>query len=308
MSDLLGIALRFALYLDLMLLFGLGLFALYGLKASERVSGVVLNIRGWLAGTAILGVLLSMASLLVMTRAMSGEQAWQALGPHVQMMLWQTELGLTWILRIGALWFAVLAVMAGAAWPAGSLWLATCAAGVALATLAWAGHGAMSDGALRAWHLMADSAHLLAAGAWFGALAAFGLLLLPGNTQDIAPVRILARALTGFEVVGAVLVAVLIVTGVVNYLLVVGAKLDGIIQSTYGILFSLKLALFGVMLAMAALNRFHLSPLLLRAVETGEQAMACRALRRSLSLEFGAVLLILGLVAGLGTLGPMSSD
>jgi len=63
-----------------------------------------------------------------------------------------------------------------------------------------------------------------------------------------------------------------------------------------------------VMLAMAALNRFHLSPLLLRAVETGEQAMACRALRRSLSLEFGAVLLILGLVAGLGTLGPMSSD
>ncbi len=58
MSDSLGIALRFALYLDLMLLFGLGLFGVYGLQAAERQSGAVLNFKGWLAGTAVLGVLL----------------------------------------------------------------------------------------------------------------------------------------------------------------------------------------------------------------------------------------------------------
>ena len=308
MSDSVGVALRFALYLDLMLLFGLGLFGLYGLKASERISGAVLNFKGWLVGAALLGVLLSMASLLVMTQAMSGEQEWQALGPHLQMMLWQTELGLTWMLRIGAMLVAVLAVLTSARWPSAGLWLATWAAGVALATLAWAGHGAMDDGALRAWHLIADSAHLLAAGAWVGALAAFGLLLMPGSVQDIQRARILARALSGFEVIGAALVTVLILTGVVNYLFIVGPNLDGITSGTYGILLSLKLALFGVMLGMAALNRFHLSPFMQRAVDAGEYTVACRALRRSLSLEFGAVLLILGLVAWLGTLGPMSPD
>ena len=307
MSESVGIALRFALYLDLMLLFGLGLFGLYGLKASERLSGAVLNFKGWLAGTALLGMLLSMASLLVMTRAMSGEQEWQALGPHLQMMLWQTEFGLTWMLRIGVLLVAALVALTGAVWPSASVWLATWAAGVALATLAWAGHGAMDDGALRAWHLIADSAHLLAAGAWVGALVAFGLLLLPGSVQDIQRVKILARALTGFEWIGVALVTALILTGVGNYLFVVGPSLDGIASSAYGILLSLKLALFGVMLGMAALNRFHLSPFMQRAVAAGDYTLACRALRRSLSVEFGAVLLILGLVAWLGTLGPMAS-
>ncbi len=304
MSDSLGIALRFALYLDLMLLFGLGLFGVYGLQAAERQSGAVLNFKGWLAGTAVLGVLLSVASLLFMTWAMSGVEEWRALGPHLQMMLWQTELGVTWMLRIGALLVAFAAVWL----PAGSLWLSTLGAGIALSTLAWAGHGAMDDGALRAWHLGSTSAHLLAAGAWVGALAAFGLLLMPGSEADVQRIKILARALAGFEGVGTVLVAVLIVTGVVNYLLIIGPTVDAITSSTYGILFGLKLLLFGGMLAMAALNRLYLSPFLQRAVDAGEYGTASRALRRSLLLEFGAVLLILGLVAWLGTLGPMSSD
>ena len=134
------------------------------------------------------------------------------------------------------------------------------------------------------------------------------LLLMPGSVQDIQRVKILARALTGFEWIGVALVTALILTGVGNYLFVVGPNLDGITHSTYGTLLSLKLALFGVMLGMAALNRFHLSPFMQRAVEAGQYTLACRALRRSLSLEFGAMLLILGLVAWLGTLGPMASD
>ncbi|AIG05369.1 copper resistance D [Pseudomonas fluorescens] len=304
MSDSLGIALRFALYLDLMLLFGLGLFGLYGLKAAERQPGVVLNFKGWLAGTAAVGVLLSVLSLLWMTWAMSGVEQWQALGPHLQMMLWQTELGLTWMLRIGALLVAAVAVFLSA----GSLWLPTLGGAIALSTLAWAGHGAMDDGALRLWHLGSASVHLLAAGAWVGALAAFGLLLLPCNMGDAQRVRVLTRAVAGFEVVGTVVVVVLIVTGVVNYLFIVGPTLQGIASSTYGLLFSLKLALFGGMLAMAALNRWRLGPLLQRAVDAGDYTMARRALRRSMQVECGAVLLILGLVAWLGTLGPMASD
>ncbi|PMZ59394.1 copper resistance protein CopD, partial [Pseudomonas sp. GW247-3R2A] len=62
MSDSIGIALRFGLYVDLMLLLGLPLFGLYSLKGRERVSGAVLPFRLMLAGTAALGVLLSIAS------------------------------------------------------------------------------------------------------------------------------------------------------------------------------------------------------------------------------------------------------
>ena len=72
----------------------------------------------------------------------------------------------------------------------------------------------------------------------------------------------------------------------------------------YALLLSLKLGLFGVMLGLAALNRSHLTPLLQRSLAAGDHRAARQALRRSITLEFGAVVLILGLVAWLGTLAP----
>ncbi|QLG91894.1 copper homeostasis membrane protein CopD [Pseudomonas yamanorum] len=305
MSESIIIVLRFGLYLDLMLLFGLGLFGLYGLRAPERLSGVVLHFKVLLLWMAVLGVLLSAASLWFMTRAMSGASEWEALWPHLHMMLWQTELGMAWMLRITALLVVALAVFANTAWPTLSLWLVSISSAVALATLAWAGHGAMSEGILGLWHLVSDISHLLAAGGWSGALVAFGLLLRRGQLQAARRIKVLARALTGFEWVGAVLVGVLIVTGIVNYLLIVGPSLDGMMSGTYGILLCLKLMLFALMLALAALNRFHLNPLLQRSLDAGQYTVASAAIRRSIAVEFGSVVLILGLVAWLGTLAPM---
>ncbi|MBN2978423.1 copper homeostasis membrane protein CopD [Pseudomonas lactucae] len=292
MSELSPILLRFALYLDLMLVFGLGLFGLYGLKAAERS---LLNFRRLLGWTAGLGVLLSIASMVSITQAMSGATDWPTLWPHLQMMLTQTGLGWTVCLRIVAL--VLVACSAG-------LRLATLFGGIALVTLMWTGHGAMHEGALGVWHMLSDSAHLLAAAGWVGALAAFGLLLMRASVQDARRVEALAAALTGFERIGAVFVAVLIISGVANYLWVVGPNLDGLTDGIYALLLSLKLGVFGVMLGLAALNRFHLAPLLQRAVAAGDTAPAIAALRRSMVLEFGAVVLILALVAWLGTLSP----
>lgn len=61
--------------------------------------------------------------------------------------------------------------------PTGSLWVVTALSGVALATLAWTGHGAMDEGSRRFWHFATDIVHLFAAGGWVGALVAFALLL-----------------------------------------------------------------------------------------------------------------------------------
>ncbi|ASV40025.1 copper resistance protein CopD [Pseudomonas sp. NS1(2017)] len=283
MSELVPVLLRFALYLDLMLVFGLGLFGLY---ADSRL----LNLKPLLRRLAGLGLLLSVASLLSMTQAMSGAEDWPTLWTHLQMMLWQTELGWTWWLRVSALVLVALNTR-----------LASLFGGVALVTLAWAGHGVMHEGSLGLWHLLSDSAHLLAAAGWVGALAAFSLMLRSTSEQAVP---VLAHALAGFERVGAVFVAVLIGTGVANYLFVVGPNLDGITGGAYAILLCLKLGLFGLMLGLAALNRSHLTPLLQRSLAAGDHRAAREALRRSITLEFGAVVLILGLVAWLGTLAP----
>ncbi|MCP1446522.1 putative copper resistance protein D [Pseudomonas sp. GGS8] len=302
MSDSVGIALRFALYVDLMLLFGVALFALYSLKGQERVSGAVLPLRAMLAGTAVLGAVLSVASMVMMTSAMSGESDFAELRPHIEMMLFETDVGLAWGVRLVALVAAGLAVMLRA--PGFILWVAAFAGGVALASLAWSGHGAMDEGIRRYWHFAVDIAHLLAAGAWLGALLAFVLMAKLNALQTEARISLLARAVNRFEVIGAVIVVVITVTGVVNYLFIVGPKLDEVFLSTYGILLFIKVVLFAGMLVLAALNRFHLGPLLERSLQDGQYAVAANALRRSVVVELAAAVVIVGLVAWLGTLSP----
>lgn len=304
MSDSIGIALRFGLYVDLMLLLGLPLFGLYSLKGRERVSGAVLPFRLMLAGTAALGLLLSIASMVVMASAMSGETDFAELRPHLEMMVLETDMGLAWVVRIVALVVGGLAVMLNHRAPGVGLLVATIAGGIALASLAWNGHGAMDEGIRRVWHFTTDILHLLAAGVWLGALVALALMAKANVLQTEERIRLLARAVTRFELVGALIVVVITVTGVVNYLFIVGLEFDDLFLSTYGILLFIKVTLFAGMLVLAALNRFHLGPFLQRSLRNGQYWVAANALRRSVVMELAAAVLIVGLVAWLGTLSP----
>lgn len=306
MSDSVNIALRCALYLDLMLLFGLALFGLYNLKGREPILTAALPTQRLLAGTAGLGILLSLASIVWMTSAMSGEADVYALRPHIEMMLYETEVGFTWAVRLTALLIAGLAVMPYKRAPSTSLLITALAGGIALATLAWNGHGAMDEGSRRYWHFTADILHLLAAGGWFGALVAFVLLLQPTALLTEERVRLLARGVTRFESMGAIIVVVIVVTGAANYLFIVGPKLDDIFLGTYGLLLLLKIGLFAGMLALAALNRFHLGPRLEKSLQEGLHAVAATALKRSVMTELCVAVLIVALVAWLGTLSPLN--
>jgi putative copper resistance protein D len=305
MSDSINIAVRFALYFDLMLLFGLAIFGLYSLRGKERVSGAVLNFESLLYSTSVLGVALSLAAMLLLAKAMSGVSGFMELHHHIfQMVLMGTDVGLTWMVRIVALLTAVLGVALSKRFPTLSLWIVTVCGAIALATLAWTGHGAMDEGSRRYWHFTSDI-HLLAAGGWLGALAAFALLLRLKSLKGDQEVRVLARVLTGFESAGAVIVVIISITGVVNYLFIVGPSLDEVMLSTYGQLLFLKILLFAGMIVLATLNRFHLSPLLERSVRNGEYAVAVNSLRRSMKLEFSMAVIIICLVAWLGTLSPV---
>lgn len=303
MSDSANVVLRFVLYMDLMLLFGVALFGLYSFKGQERLSGTVLPLRRLLTATAGLGALLSIAGMVLMVRTMSGESDVAELRPHLEMMLFETDVGLAWAVRMTALAIAGVALMLNPRAPGISLVIAA-TGGIALASLAWSGHGAMDEGGRRFWHFTADILHMLAAGAWLGALLAFALMAQTRALQNAAHIRLLARAVKRFEGVGALIVVIITVTGVVNYLFIVGPKLDEVLLSHYGILLAIKVLLFAGMLVLAALNRFHLGPLLEQSLREGQYRVAAHALRRSVVLEMAAAVLIVGLVAWLGTLSP----
>lgn len=304
MSDPLNVVLRIALYLDLMLLFGLAVFGLYSFRGKERVSGTLLHFGSLLAGTAAMGMLLSIAFFVVMTRNMSGAADWDELRPHMEMMLYETEIGYSWLMRMISLAVVIFVASQSKRWPTESLWIATLAGSIALSTLAWTGHGAMDEGTLRFWHFAADILHLLAAGGWIGALAAFGLMLRIKEANPEQLVRVLSRALKGFETAGGFIVGTIIITGVANYLFIVGPTVIELVTSTYGILLLMKVLLFAGMIGLATLNRFYLSPSLERSLKAGDYSLAATALRKSVMLESTCAVVIVCLVAWLGTLSP----
>jgi putative copper resistance protein D len=304
MSEWVNVILRFALYTDLMLLFGLALFGLSCLRGQERRSGAALPFCPLLTATALVGLLLSFASLVLMTIAMSGVSDLAQLRPHFEMILLETDVGLAWAVRIGALTIAGLALMIYSRAPGISLLIIVLTGALALGSLAWNGHGAMDEGSRRLWHFVTDILHLLAAGGWFGALVAFALMASTGNWHTEARIRLLAAAVSRFERAGALIVGLITVTGVANYLFIVGPKVDVLPFSAYGILMLSKVGLFAGMLVLAALNRFHLGPFLQRSLHDGQYRLAANALRRSVWVELAAAVLIVGLVAWLGTLSP----
>ena len=112
----------------------------------------------------------------------------------------------------------------------------------------------------------------------------------------------------GFSLVGTIIVALLILTGTVNGWFLVGpGNIASLGQSTYGLLLIAKLLLFAGMLGLAALNRYRLTPALAQAIEEEDAPRAQALLRASLVVEGGLAIVILGLVAWLGTLSPPMS-
>ncbi len=103
-------------------------------------------------------------------------------------------------------------------------------------------------------------------------------------------------------------VALLIVSGLINSWILIGpSNLGSLFTSLYGLLLVAKLLLFGLMLLLAAANRYFLTPSLAAAIETGNTSSAIGSLRRSLAIETGFAITILALVAWLGLLAPPAS-
>lgn len=159
--------------------------------------------------------------------------------------------------------------------------------------LASTGHAGATPGTVGYAVLGADMAHLVAAGAWLGALPAFALLLgsRPGGRPGDAD---LVRVTRRFSRLAILAVTALTVSGLINsWHLLSGPR--NLLDTVYGRLLALKLVLFAAMLALAAVNRFDLTPAL---------PAARTALARNALIETVLGLGVLALVAVLGTIAP----
>src|SRR3546814_20687184 len=106
------------------------------------------------------------------------------------------------------------------------------------------------------------------AAVWIGAIGAFHLLISPQRIREIPDgFGIAARSLNRFSLIGTICVLVIAATGLINSQMIVGAEnLGRSLGPPYGHLLLAKLALFGLMLALAAANRWRLAPALAAAV------------------------------------------
>jgi putative copper resistance protein D len=302
MLDAALIACRWFQFAAAAVLCGVPAFALYGLSPDARRRKATW-LKRWVVGAAALGVVASIAMLFAQSAEMAGDPALAFDPGTVWAVVSGTYFGTVWIMRLALL---VLAVVLGFTLPKGrnGLVALTLVGAMAAASLAWIGHGGEGEGIVGHLHRLADVAHLVAAATWIGALAGLVRLLSPVIQDNDDALRGLVR----FSGIGPLVVATLILTGLVNAWALAGDRpiLDAA-ATAYALVLYAKLALFGAMLMLAALNRFQLTPKLEAANEdmTVREA-AIAALRRSVMAETVLAALVIAVVAALGVMEPPS--
>ncbi|HEV2083150.1 MAG TPA: copper homeostasis membrane protein CopD [Brevundimonas sp.] len=289
------IGLRLIQYAGACLFLGVPLFLLgagRGMRA-PRARPAVIAAAAATAGAALL-------ALVAQTAVMAGSWTKALDGEALSMVALNTGLGLSMLVRAGAA--LAVGLIAAAVRPARTRWgLASLAGVVAAASFAWSGHAGTAEGAGALLHPVADAAHAVAGATWLGALAC--LATIGGSRAAHDPAT--PRAFAAFSTVGTGSVGVLAVTGAVNAVFLVGPeRLGQLATGLWGQLLLAKLALFVLMLALAASNRWRLTPALAAAQVSGDPGPALARLRRSVALELLAGLALLAVVAALGVQPP----
>ena len=277
---------------------------------SERraVHRRLLQFTGWSFAVAIASGIIWFA---VQAAAMSGMPLGGVLNRETLGAVFQETLfGRVTQLRLG------LAVALGATllwsrhWPDDRSWRILGVGGGLLAggflgTLAWTGHATAEQGVDRCVHSLADVVHLLAAGAWVGALPML-VFLLTRSSQAPSAAALATQVTRRFSMLGLVCVGALVITGIVNTWYTV-ETVPALFGTHYGLLLLSKLVLFGAMVVLAAINRLYLTPRLVTEANIARSdapPRALRWLRRNAMTEFAFGLVIVGIVGALGVTIP----
>jgi putative copper resistance protein D len=290
---------RFLHYASILGLFGGALFPIYARAMPPTQAKLATWSRGWMIGSVILGLASGLAWFALTAASMAGDLR-SALDPNVLMtVVRSTSFGPLWLARLALVAGVLLAVLIRRRRPA--TWTTVIFGGLALAGLAGTGHARLPDGVGGVIHATADAVHLLAAGVWLGGLWPLGVALTwasrtAGAEDDLEAGRMLSR----FSGVGYVAVAVLVASGLTNTWYLVGSVAQ-LSDTDYGRLLVLKIALFVTMAALAAANRFWITPAMLSGRSSGDPRWLAR-IRRNVALEQALGVLVVCAVSVLGTM------
>ncbi|OCJ02439.1 copper resistance protein CopD [Rhizobium sp. AC27/96] len=170
------------------------------------------------------------------------------------------------------------------------------ASGLGLATLSLTGHASMLDGWLRQAHRANDVLHVLTGGGWLGALVPLiPILRLLSRPECRAEAQL---ALRRFSTAGHWAVALVILSGIVNTILIL-KRLPTDWSSPYQTLLAIKIALVAGMSLLAIVNRYIFVPWMSR-----NPSRALQALRIGSIAEITIGFVVIGLVAVFGMMEP----
>jgi copper resistance protein D len=301
------IAARFFQFGGVLVMFGASLFYSYG---GGRESGAFGRRWDWPHVIVLIAAGIAIPAAIWWLMAQTASITGSPQDAFNISVLWSvlsgTKFGQVWALRLGVL---VLSLVLLCVWPPSRFhWVFQAILGsAAVASLAWTGHGAMNDGWLGAIHLGSDVVHLWAAGIWLGALVPLTVLALRsyGNPSKQV-IRTTHRELASFSGIGPAVIALLILTGLVNSWFTIGvSQWRALFTTDYGIALLIKLALFAGMLILAALNRFYLTPQLQDSIGQEQPSeTTLRRLRTNMIFETALAVLVIAVVSLLGTLDP----
>jgi copper transport protein len=177
-------------------------------------------------------------------------------------------------------------------------WTAAALPGLGLlATWAFAGHSSSMR-----WPeigVITDVVHHAAAAAWIGGLAIVGWIVIPTATPDV-----LVTAVRRFSRVAAVSVAVLVVTGLIQTVRLVGNPTN-LLDADHGRYLLVKLVVLAGMLAIANVNRRRIDS---RLDDPSTINRHLGSIRKAVVAEFAIGLAIVAITAAMVVSPPSTSE
>jgi copper transport protein len=252
-------------------------------------------LRRILSTSLIVTAFLAFAQVLVVASDVSGKAPWASFGSIDAATT--TDAGMAFMIRIVlalAMWivlFEYKLANSDVYWTAVSL----PAIGL-LGTWAFAGHSRSMR-----WPtlgVITDVAHHTAAAGWIAGLAIVGWVAIPTTTPDV-----LVPVVRRFSQVAATCVAVLVATGIVQTVRLVGSPL-AMFDADHGQYLALKVAILVAMLGIANVNRRRVDA---RLHEPSDLPNHLGALRRAVVAEFAIGLVIIGVTAAMVVSPPATS-
>ncbi len=284
--------LRYASYLAIMAAVGILLTAAYVWSGAGTHPILRRILSRALLATAILGIL----QLLVLASDVSGEAPWASFGSIDAATT--TDAGMAFALRIAlALSMWLVLFHARIAQP-DVYWTAVSIPGLGLlGTWAFAGHSRSMR-----WSeigVITDIAHHSAAAAWIAGLAIIGWIVIPKTKVDV-----MVPAVRRFSKVAATSVAVLVVTGLIQTVRLVGNPGD-LLDVNHGRFLAAKVVVLAAMLGIANANRRRVEH---RLNDSAQLSRHVGGLRQAVLAEFAIGLVIVAITAAMVVSPPSSNQ